>query len=88
MFFTEGYESQIADLTKMEDAIVSASKFLHMKAEFNELLDWEKIPDIETIESKWYDFEFENEDASFVHEKIKMAIKSINVYVTKKNSPT
>ncbi|OHE04599.1 MAG: murein transglycosylase [Sulfurimonas sp. RIFOXYD12_FULL_33_39] len=67
--YTEGYKTKTADLTKMEDAIVSASKFLHEKADFSTLIDWSKIPDIVELESKWYDFEFENEDASFVYAK-------------------
>lgn len=69
--YAKGYKTEIGDLTKMEDAIVSASNFLHQKAEFNELLDWNKVPDITDIETKWYDFEFENEDASFVYAKSK-----------------
>lgn len=67
--YAEGYESETADLTKMEDAIVSAAKFLHVKAEFKELIDWSKIPDIAEIESKWYDYEFENENSSLVYDK-------------------
>jgi membrane-bound lytic murein transglycosylase B len=69
--YAKGYKTEVGDLTKMEDAIVSASNFLHQKAEFNELLDWNKVPDIADIEAKWYDFEFENEDASFVYAKTK-----------------
>lgn len=69
--YAKGYKTEVGDLTKMEDAIVSASNFLHQKAEFNELLDWNKVPDIGDIETKWYDFEFENEDASFVYAKTK-----------------
>jgi membrane-bound lytic murein transglycosylase B len=67
--YAEGYKTEIADLTKMEDAIISASKFLHKKAEFTELIKWSEIPDIVNIESKWYDFEFDNDDASLVYEK-------------------
>jgi membrane-bound lytic murein transglycosylase B len=69
--YAKGYKTEIGDLTKMEDAIVSASNFLHQKAEFNELLDWNNVPDIADLETKWYDFEFENEDASFVYAKTK-----------------
>ncbi len=67
--FAEGYKSKYPDLTKMEDAIVSASKFLHKKASFNELIEWEKIPDMPKVESDWYDYEFKHEDSSFVYEK-------------------
>jgi len=65
--YAKGYKTEIGDLTKMEDAIVSVAYYLHEKAEFTALLDWSKTPDIVEIESKWYDFEFENSDASFVY---------------------
>ncbi len=67
--YTEGYKTEVADLTKMEDAIISAAKFLHKKASWDTLIDWSKMPDIATVEQAWYDYEFEHEDASFVYEK-------------------
>jgi len=67
--YAHGYETEIADLTKMEDAIVSAANFLHQKAEFKELIEWSKIQGIVEIESKWYDYEFENDNASLVYDK-------------------
>jgi len=67
--YAHGYKTKIADLTKMEDAIVSAANFLHQKADFSKLIDWSKIPDIVDIESTWYDYEFENDNASLVYEK-------------------
>ncbi|HEY9204030.1 MAG TPA: lytic murein transglycosylase, partial [Sulfurimonas sp.] len=33
--YAHGYKTKIADLTKMEDAIVSAANFLHQKADFS-----------------------------------------------------
>lgn len=65
--YAKGYKAEVADLTNMQDSIVSVANFLHQKADFKELLDWSKIPDMVEIESKWYDFEFENSDASFVY---------------------
>ena len=82
--YAEGYKKKTADLTKMEDAIVSASKFLHDKAEFTRLIDWSKIPDIVNIESKWYDFEFENEDASFVYAKSSKSDKEYKCFTCDK----
>lgn len=67
--YTEGYETEVADLTKMEDAIISAAKFLHKKASWDTLIDWSKMPDVAKVEQAWYDYEFEHEDASFVYEK-------------------
>ncbi|QHG92193.1 murein transglycosylase [Sulfurimonas sp. CVO] len=78
--YTEGYKTEIADLTKMEDAIVSASKFLNKKADFKELIDWNKIPNIIELESQWYDFEFENENASFVYAKNKNGVKKYQCF--------
>jgi len=63
--YTEGYKTKGADLTKMEDAIVSASKFLHDRASFTKLIEWDKIPDMKEIESQWYDFDFRYKNASF-----------------------
>jgi membrane-bound lytic murein transglycosylase B len=78
--YTEGYKTEIADLTKMEDAIVSASKFLNKKANFKELIDWNKIPNIIELESQWYDFEFENENASFIYAKNKNGDKKYQCF--------
>jgi len=67
--YTDSYRGKVADLTKMEDAILSAAKFLHKKANFTQLIEWKKMPNIEKVESAWYQFEFENSNCSFVHEK-------------------
>ena len=82
--YAKGYKTEVADLTKMEDAIVSASKYLNKKAEFTELIDWNKIPDIVSLESKWYDFEFENENASFVYAKSKKTNKEYKCFTCEK----
>ena len=66
--YADAYKTEIADLTKMEDAIVSASRFLHKKAGFDTLIEWDKIPTMKKIESAWYDYEFKNDNASFVYE--------------------
>ena len=66
--YAEGYKTKMGDLTKMEDAIVSASRFLHKKASFTQLIDWSKIPDMDIVESDWYNYDFENDNASFVYE--------------------
>jgi membrane-bound lytic murein transglycosylase B len=78
--YAEGYKTELADLTKMEDAIMSASKFLNKKADFSELIDWNIMPDIVDIESQWYDYEFNNDDASFVYAKSKKANKSYDCF--------
>ena len=55
----------------MEDAIVSASKFLHKKSSWDTLLEWNKIPNMIEVEAAWYEWEFTHEDASFVYETSK-----------------
>jgi membrane-bound lytic murein transglycosylase B len=69
--YTDGYKTKTADLTKMEDAIVSASKFLNKKADFSKLIVWDKMPDIPKIESDWYEYEHKNKNASLVYTKNK-----------------
>jgi len=83
--YSEGYKTKVADLTKMEDAIMSASKFLHKKADFSKLIDWSKIPDIVKIESEWYDYEFNNGNASFVYAKSKKSGKTYDCFSCKKS---
>jgi membrane-bound lytic murein transglycosylase B len=67
--YTDSYHGKVADLTKMEDAILSAAKFLHKKAGFTKLIDWKKMPNIAKIESAWYSFAFKHKNCSFVYEK-------------------
>jgi membrane-bound lytic murein transglycosylase B len=78
--FAQGYQKEIPDVTTMEDAILSASNFLNKRAEFNELIKWQDMPDIADIESRWYDFEFENENASFVYATNKAGNKTYNCF--------
>ncbi len=82
--YTEGYKTKIADLTKMEDAIMSASKFLHKKANFSVLIDWKIMPDIEDVETEWYDYEFNNDDASLVYAKSKRSGKRYDCFTCEK----
>lgn len=83
--YAQGYKTEIGDLSKMEDAIISASNFLNKKANFSELIDWSKIPDIVDIESKWYDYEFENEDASFAYEQNTKSGKAYDCFTCAKS---
>jgi membrane-bound lytic murein transglycosylase B len=73
--YSEGYNMGMADLTKMEDAIVSASKFLHTKAAWDKLINWKKIPDMPKIESDWYEYDFTHDNTSFVYESSKTGKK-------------
>lgn len=82
--YTEGYKTKVADLTKMEDAIMSASKFLHKKANFSVLIDWSIMPNIEEVEANWYDYEFNNDNASFVYAKSKRSGKVYDCYSCEK----
>jgi len=68
--YVESYDEKAVDLTKIEDAIMSAAKFLHKKAKFDTLIDWKKMPNIPEVESEWYDYEYKHkyENCSFVYE--------------------
>ena len=69
--YAKSYKGTTPDLTNMQDAIVSAANFLHKKAGFETLIDWDKMEDVPKIEAQWYEYEFKNEDASFVYETSK-----------------
>lgn len=67
--YAESYKHKYPDLTKMEDAIMSIAKFLNKKADFETLIDWERMPFIPEVEAMWYDYQYEYEDTSFAYEK-------------------
>ena len=66
--YAKSYEGKMPDLTNMQDAIVSAANYLNKKAEFNTLIDWDKMEDVPRIEQEWYEYEFTNKNTSFVYE--------------------
>jgi len=66
--YARPYKREIADLTTMEDAIVSAAYFLHKKAGFTKLIEWKNMPNIPKVEAEWYLYDFETKDSSFVYE--------------------
>ena len=66
--YAKSFKGEVADLTNMEDAIVSAAYFLNQKAGFDTLIDWDYMADVPKVEAQWYEYEFANEDASFVYE--------------------
>ena len=76
----EGYKKKVGDLSNMEDAIVSASRFLHYNADFKTLIDWEKMPKMEEVENAWYDYEFNTRNASFAYAKRKNSSKTYNCF--------
>lgn len=67
--YAKSYKNKVADLTNMEDSIVSIANFLNQKAKFDTLIDWSKIPHMPEIEEQWYEYEFVNENASFAYDK-------------------
>ena len=73
--YADSYTNKTPDLTKMEDAILSAAKFLNKKADFHELIEWEKMPNIVAVEAKWYAYAYTHKNASFVYEKSKTGKK-------------
>ncbi len=69
--YAKAYKGKLADLTKMEDAIVSVANFLHKKANYKKLIDWNTMPDILKIEQEWYNYAFTYKNASFAYENDK-----------------
>ncbi len=69
--YAVSYKNKVANLSKMEDAIVSAANFLHQKASFTQLINWDTMPDIPQVEAQWYEYYFATKDASFVYETSK-----------------
>ncbi|MDB2562499.1 lytic murein transglycosylase [Sulfurimonas sp.] len=82
--YIDSYKDTVGDLTKMEDAIMSASRYLHKKAGFTTLIDWSKIPKMPKIEAAWYAYEFENKDASFVYSESKRTGKKYKCFACNK----
>ena len=69
--YADSYTNKTPDLTKMEDAILSAAKFLNKKAGYNQLINWKKMPNVPKIEAAWYEYAFTHKNASFVYKKSK-----------------
>lgn len=67
--YVKSYRGSVGDLTKMEDAIVSASYYLHRRADYDTLIDWSKVPDMVKLEDEWYEYEHKYKNASFVYKK-------------------
>jgi membrane-bound lytic murein transglycosylase B len=76
-------EDEVCDLTKMEDAIASASYYLHRRAKFKKLMDFSKIPNMDKLESDWYDYEHKTRYASFSYKKSRSG-KVYNCYACNK----
>lgn len=82
--YIDSYKDKVGDLTKMEDAIMSASRYLHKKANFTTLIDWTKIPKMPQVEADWYEFAFTNKDASFVYAQSTKTAKTYNCFACDK----
>jgi membrane-bound lytic murein transglycosylase B len=79
--YVDSYKKgEVGDLTKMEDAILSAARFLNKKAGFETLLDWSQVGDMAQIEDDWYEFDFKNENTSFVYDESKKRNKKYNCF--------
>lgn len=66
--YAKAYKGKVADLTKMQDAILSVANFLHRKANYTKLINWKDMPDIKEIEQEWYEYDFTHKNTSFVYE--------------------
>jgi membrane-bound lytic murein transglycosylase B len=83
--YAKSYKGKVPDLTKMEDAIVSAANFLNKKAKFDTLIDWDKMKDIPKLEQEWYDYDFKYKNTSFVYEKSTKTGKEYNCFTRGKS---
>ena len=78
--YAKTLSNTMPDLTKMQDAILSAAYFLHKKASWNALIDYSKIPDMTKIEQEWYEYDFTHKNASFSYENGKNGKKRYNCF--------
>ena len=78
--YIDSYKDKVGDLTKMEDAIMSASRFLHKKAGFDTLIDWSKIPEMSKVEADWYEYDFNHKNGSFVYSESKRSGKKYDCF--------
>jgi len=83
--YTDSYKGKVADLTKMEDAILSAAKFLHVKAKFDILIEWDKMPNVPRVEQEWYAYAYQYDNASFCYEKSTKGTKRYNCFTKGKD---
>ena len=83
--YIDSYKSKVGDLTKMEDAIMSAAKFLNKKAGFSELIKWDKIPEMSKVEEAWYEYDFKHENGSFVYSESKRTGKKYDCFSCNKD---
>ena len=81
--YAKAYKTEVPDLTKMEDAILSVANFLHEKALFSVPLQWDIMPDVPKVEQEWYEYDFTHNNASFVYEKSKNG-KLYNCFTSKR----
>ena len=73
--YAKAYRGATPDLTKMEDAIVSVASFLHKKADFSMLIDWDMMEDVPKVEQEWYEYAFTHKETSLVYEQNKQGKK-------------
>jgi membrane-bound lytic murein transglycosylase B len=83
--YVDSYKNRVGDLSKMEDAIMSAGKFLNKKAGFKKLIEWDKIPNMAKIEADWYEYDFKHKNGSFVYSKNTKTGKKFDCFSCKKD---
>ncbi len=81
--FIESYKNKTGNLNNMQDAIMSASKFLNKVANFNKLIEWKKIPDMKRVEEQWYEYDFKHKNSSFVYAKSEKTGKKYSCFACK-----
>lgn len=83
-YLVESYSGAAGDLDTMEDAILSTARYLNANADFTELIDWDNIPDMDSVENSWYDYDFSHDNASFAFARSLKTGKTYNCYACDK----
>lgn len=80
----ESYGNGPGSLERMEDAILSTARYLHERAGFTHLLEWQKVPNMSRVENAWYAYDFQHDNASFAFEKSAKSNRRYNCYACAK----
>jgi membrane-bound lytic murein transglycosylase B len=87
----KGYNKKIGDLNNMDDAIMSAANYLHVKTKFKELIDFNKFSALPSLEKEWYDFSFKTKHNTYFQKKNRkefdktkfVDVEYMNIYIKK-----
>jgi len=87
----KGYNKKIGDLNNMEDAIMSAANYLHVKTKFNKLIDFKLFTQLPKLEADWYAYSFNTKGSTYFQKKNRkefnktkyINVDYMNIYIKK-----